>query len=53
MHCAKVTSKCSLLVWNFALNYAIPFALAYILRNAVGSIECVNHYFVVKKQYTY
>jgi len=46
------TSKCSLPVYKVALNYAIASALAYILRNAVLSIDCVNHYFVTKKNNT-
>ena len=33
------------------LNYAIASALAYILRNAVWSIDCINHYFVTKNTY--
>jgi len=48
--CDKGNRKCSLFVENFALNNAIASALAYILRNAVWSIDCVNHYFVAKKQ---
>jgi len=44
--CDKRTSKYSLLVLNFALKLCYSF---YILRNAVWSIDCVNHYFVPKK----
>ena len=50
----KGTSKCFCLYRTLLLKSAVASALAYILRlrHTVWSSDCVNHYFITKKQYT-